>query len=168
LFKAGASYEGGHPGLLGRHGKGDLTIWPERVEFVSRKVRFAIPLNTVTDVELGEAQRGVLRGAAISYNVAFQALTPMVNLTCQMDGATQRLRFHIHALTLPGESKRAREVLDHLNALRSAFAATEQPASPVRAGDVAGELRELAKLRDEGILTQVEFESSKARLLEKL
>lgn len=40
-----------------------------------------------------------------------------------------------------------------------------QPSQPAPAASVAGELRQLAELRDSGVLTEAEFTAQKTRLL---
>lgn len=44
----------------------------------------------------------------------------------------------------------------------------EQPAAASAEPDVLGQLEQLGKLRDAGVLTDAEFESKKAELLHRL
>jgi hypothetical protein len=168
LYRVGASYEGGHPRFVAKEGRGDLIVWPDRVEFVSGALRFSIPVVDIIGVELGEMQFGLVRSIVGSEARAIQTQTPMVLLSCNINRAAQTLRFHVHgAATIPGESKNARKFLDHLNALKSKFVNDLAPSAARAAAEIDAieRLEKLAQLHSTGVVTTAEFERLKSELL---
>ena len=55
--------------------------------------------------------------------------------------------------------------LQQLEAQQAAAAAPAAPAAPAGGTDIASKLQELAQLRDQGILTQEEFDAAKQKVL---
>lgn len=100
----------------------------------------------------------------------------MAHVTCRIGDHSYELRFHVHALTLPGETQNARKFRGALYTLQPSFAkAVEDTAPALVAGagktppqDVVTLLRQLAELRDGGIITDDEFAQKKAELLSRL
>ncbi|WP_222853778.1 SHOCT domain-containing protein [Fodinicola acaciae] len=71
-------------------------------------------------------------------------------------------------LTVMGQAKKCRELDDRLrvHGIRSKFRV--QPAPAGGGGDIAGQIAQLAALRDQGVLTPQEFDTKKAELLRRL
>ena len=168
LFEVGAAYEGGHPQFV--HGAtGKLLLQQDLLEFKSREVSFTIPISDVVGCELQPQQFSLLRTMFAAEARSLQMETNMAHVTCNIGGLPYELRFHIHgALTIPGESKKARAFRDILYTRQQCFA---RPANEVEApthAAIPAEIRELARLHDDGILTDEEFGRKKAELLARL
>jgi len=144
---------------------------------------------TVDDTWVTIQRKGVLAKATQGWTKGEKRI-PIMSITAvefKKPGATNGyIRF-----TVPGVIERARtrgafdasdenavmfsrSALNAFSAIRDhverviAEGATPTPASPGPAmADVPDQLREFAKLRDEGILTAEEFEAQKAKLLER-
>ncbi len=134
MFQVAATYEGGHP-LEPNKQRGELMVWPDRLEHATRKGSMTVPLSDISGCELRPMQFGLMRSAVGGENRALQAQTPMAFIACTMNGFPCELRFHIHgALTIPGESKKAQEFRDALNAAKfhsARSSAAPTPASPL-------------------------------------
>ncbi|WP_279582871.1 SHOCT domain-containing protein [Fodinicola feengrottensis] len=70
-------------------------------------------------------------------------------------------------MTVMGQAKKCRELEDRLrvHGIRAKFRAK---AAPSGGGDIAGQIAQLAALRDQGVLTQQEFDAKKTELLGRL
>lgn len=192
LFKVTATYEGGHPEFTKKQ-RENITLWPTRLDFGSdRKSLFSIPLDDIGGCELRPMQYSALRSMIGSDNRAIQTQTPMAFIACTISGFPCELRFHIHgAMTIPGESKKARELQDALNAAKFKSSLSSPPGAAVStnpssdmsdsavpsnsatpggtdADIIMGQIRQLAALHSEGILTDDEFSQKKAELLGRL
>ena len=82
------------------------------------------------------------------------------------DENTERsAKFQINgALTIPGEAEKAVEFLNHLLEFKGKF----EGKSTGSVGDPLSRLEKLKKLKDQGVITEAEFEAKKRGLLDQL
>jgi uncharacterized membrane protein YqaE (UPF0057 family) len=172
LKRMNASYEGGHPDHPKKK-NGKLVLWSDRVEFEAGRISFHISLDELTGCELKPYQLGFGRSLSLSDDRSYQTLNSMIHFPCIVGGYSQEPRFHIfQGMTLHGHAASAADFRDALLALRPPFTRSSAPAapSPPTATDIdlATRLRELASLRDDGILTDEEFEAKKVDILARM
>ncbi len=175
IFEETATYEGGHPKFL-KKSRGKLALRADGLEFQSGKSHFVVAIHDVVECDLRPMQFSTLRSIVGGTARAIQTQTPMAHLTCFVEGHEYELRFHIGgALTVPGESENARKFKDALYTLAPSFAtssdasaALPDAASHDDSADITELLRQLAALKAEGILSEEEFVTKKAELLDRL
>jgi hypothetical protein len=82
------------------------------------------------------------------------------------DENTERsAKFQINgAFTIPGEVEKAVEFLNHLLEFKGKF----EGKSTGSVGDPLSRLEKLKKLKDQGVITEAEFEAKKRGLLDQL
>ena len=124
-----------------------VTVWPDRIEFRTPSIwgkkrpddAFeVIPARSITSVTVEKATIGRSKIVVVA------------------SGNTIDLE------VTKGEAAGIREVLA---SLMMGGATPAPPAPPAAPASVAAELKNLAELRDAGVLTDAEFETQKARLL---
>jgi Short C-terminal domain/Bacterial PH domain len=123
-----------------------IRVWPDRIEecepHVARRTDTqAISLQQISEVSLSSG----LVWADISVESTGGRSFTMLGIPKADAGRVKKL------------------VDDAVSAFRTSATA---PADPAQLPDVGGQLRKLADLRDQGVLTQDEFEAQKAKLLE--
>ena len=113
------------------------------------------------------ASRGLLRRKARREEFHYSAITSVQvqeGLIC----AELKVFASGNSATIEGSpmaNTDARKFADHINQRVAAARAPSAPAAQAAAPDLAGQLERLAKLRDQGILTDAEFEAQKQKLL---
>ena len=170
IFKDDAVYEGGHPRFL-KKSRGTLMIWSNRLEFRARKGSFSVSIGDVVGCDLRPMQFGFVRSVVGATDRAVQVSTPMAFVTCNIDGDPYELRFHMVAWTIPGEAENAVKFKDALYTLQPFFAKNPLHGTGSGAADAeatANELRQLAALKTEGVITEQEFTDKKRMLLDRL
>jgi hypothetical protein len=65
-------------------------------------------------------------------------------------------------LTIPGEADRAREILNHLLEFKGNFAHSSPTSDPMT------RLEKLKSLKDQGAISEAEFQAKKSKLLEQM
>ena len=172
-------YKGGHPDLpKAKSGEIRLLLTPEDFQLHptigSQKFwnRLDIPYHDVVDLQIVARQVSTLE--AVVGGLDSRQLNQDNNIhIVYVDGSGNQLRLRLEMLTgitVQGQAKKCRELEDRLRNLgiRDKFRATAAPEAPGGGGDVADQNAKLARLRDQGILNDHEFETKKAQLLDRL
>lgn len=177
LYRVAATYDGGHPAHLKRS-RGDLVLYPDGVEMAARRDPFVISLYEVLGCDLQPAQWGLWRTALSNgKDRALQEQRTVAVVRCYVGGVEYEVRFTIRgALTAPGAARKAQQFKDRLYTLRPGFAtpggqapvAAASPAAPAPGDDIYAQIRKLASLRDDGLVSDDEFSLKKAELLARL
>jgi hypothetical protein len=180
LEKYTVVYKGGHPGLpKSKSGGIQLLLMADEFQLnptmgsKSYWQPVAMSYDRVNDVQIVARQVSTLE--SIVGGMDSKQLNQDNNLHFDYldDGGQQLvLRFEmLTGTTVMGQAKKCREFEDRLRNLgiRGRFrapAAAPDPAAPVT--DIADQIAKLAALRDQGILTDQEFDTKKADLLNRL
>jgi hypothetical protein len=174
VFKVRATYDGGHPEFQDKQ-DGELRLYPERLEFAANKNNFAIQIGDIIGCELKNMHMGGWRTMLGSDNRAVQTQTTVAQVQCNVKGLPYEVRFDVHALTVTGAAENARKFRDALYRFQPSFARPAAPAAspataapPADGDDIPARLRQLATLKEEGVLTKEEFAAKKAELLSRL
>jgi hypothetical protein len=176
-------YKGGHPDLpKAKTGEIRLLLTPEAFQLHptigSQKFwnRLDIPYQDVIDLQIVARQVSTLE--AVVGGLDSRQLNQDNNIhIAYVDGSGNQLTLRFEMLTgitVQGQAKKCRELEDRLRNLgiRDKFRGTPAPATatapPPGNGDIADQIAKLANLRDQGILSDHEFETKKAQLLDRL
>jgi hypothetical protein len=178
-------YKGGHPDLpKAKSGEIRLLLTPEDFQLHptigSQKYwnRLDIPYRDVVDLQIVARQVSTLE--AVVGGLDSHQLNQDNNIhIVYVDGSGNQLTLRFEMLTgitVQGQAKKCRELEDRLRNLgiRDKFRATAGAPSATPGipsgggGDVADQIAKLASLRDQGILSDHEFETKKAQLLDRL
>jgi putative oligomerization/nucleic acid binding protein len=170
-------YKGGHPDLpKAKSGEIRLLLTAEDFQLHptigSQKFwnRLDIPYHDVLDLQIVARQVGTLE--AVVGGLDSRQLNQDNNIhIVYVDGSGNQLKLRFEMLTgitVQGQAKKCRELEDRLRNLgiRDKFRGTGAPMPTT--GDLADQIAKLASLRDQGILTEHEFETKKVQLLDRL
>lgn len=170
------TYKGGLASLpKPKIGKITLEVLPDRFRLtagnnVAQKFweSLEIPYTAVTSVEL--ADRNVSTFEALAGGLQSRQLNQRNNIWFEFAAAGGSVRLRVEMLTgvtVMGQAKKAAEFDDLLRShqVRRRFGGAPAQAQPGAPASVADELAKLAAMRDQGILTDAEFQAQKARLL---
>lgn len=172
-------YRGGHPDLPKPKAGGiRLLVTPKEFVFEpttgSRKFwpRLSVPYERVSDVSIVARQVSTFEGIAGGLNSRQLNQDNNIHLAyTEPDGTGRLLRFEmLTGVTVMGQARKCTEFEDRLRNLgiRDQFATADSGASPEPSSDIPGQIAQLAKLRDQGVLTQDEFDVKKKDLLDRL
>jgi len=150
-----------------KHAVGSIVFYQKQTEFkvaLSQKRSFAIPNTSITDVTF-EGKDEVIQQRTITRNILLagkskqQAVKDTYMNIALTDG--QQVTFHIKDKSpLELKAKLANVVLQVKQGKPVAM-----PVETTSQGSVADELTQLAKLKEQGILTETEFVAKKKQLL---
>jgi hypothetical protein len=177
-------YKGGHPDLpKAKTGEIRLLLTPEEFQLHptigSQKFwnRLDIPYHDVIDLQIVARQVSTLEAVVGGLDSRQLNQDNNIHIVC-VDGSGNQLTLRFEMLTgitVQGQAKKCRELEDRLGNLgiRNKFRGTPAPPAappggPSGSGDVADQIAKLASLRDQGILSEHEFETKKAQLLDRL
>jgi len=178
VFFQSASYRGGIQGYVDDAKEkfdtnGFAFILSHSFTFYNQKFSWKLPYERITEADLGFFQLGGVRGfLAFGENGRqLQQTKNTLELTYFDEQGTQRTaKFEIHgALTIMGSAVKAREFLNHLFEFKDQFSrkdASSQIANNF--SDPLVKLEKLKKLKDQGVITELEFEMKKSELLKQL
>jgi hypothetical protein len=129
-----------------------------------------IPYDRVKGLSIEQRQVGTFEGLAGGLNSRQLNQPNNIHLIYATGGPELLLRLEmISGVTVMGQAKKCQELEDLLRTrqVRDRFAATLPPASAMGNG-IPEQIARLAKLRDEGILTDEQFEGKKLELLARM
>ena len=168
-------YKGGLPGLPKAKVSGIMmAIWPDRIHFepTASSKKFwqplTVPLTAVSDLQVVTRQVGTGE-ALLSGSRGTRSLEQDNNIHLHYtDPSGQAFVLRVEMLTgvtVTGQAKKCAEMLDliQVNNLRQHFAT--RPIQDAQPSGIAEEIRRLAELHAQGVLSDDEFAVAKARLL---
>jgi hypothetical protein len=167
VFNQWATYRGGvagYPSAASSYGM--AVVLSKSFAFYDNQMTVKIPYTKVLEVKLDNFQVGAVRGALAAGAVALQ-LQQTQNILCirykDEKGVEREARFQINgSATIPGEAERARELLNYLLEFKGNFAATNAALDPM------AKLEKLKALKDQGVISEAEFQAKKSKLLEQM
>lgn len=129
----------------------------------------AIPYSETSGVEIVE--RNVSTFEALAGGINSRQLNQKNNIHITFSGSAGPVQLRLEMLsgvTVMGQAKKCAEFEDRLRNfhIREQFSSSLASAPPASTGNLADELGKLASLREQGLLSEEEFISAKARLLE--
>jgi len=184
LIRYEVTYKGGHPDFQLEKKKNPyilLDIMPDRFSFLPKPqsenwfTGFDIPYNQVVSLEIVERvisnAEMLMSSSSNNSDLRQKNVIEIKYLDENNDEYVVRNEM-LTGLTVMGQAKVCQEMIDLLRTkgLMKQFRGTEsKSAANVSSGDdVLGQIEKLAKLKEQGILTEEEFAQKKAALLEKL
>lgn len=182
LIRYEVTYHGGHPDFqLGKKKSPYilLDIMPDRFSFLAKPqsedwfTGFEIFYNQVVSLEIVErtiSNAEVFLGGGDNPNQHQKNVMEIKYIDEAKDEYVVRCEM-LTGLTIMGQAKVCQEMLDLLRTkgVMKQFRGTESKAAANNSSeDVLGQIEKLAKLKEQGILTEEEFAQKKAALLEKL
>jgi len=179
--QVGAKYLGGMPGVNAKDGiDGVLGVAVDGIEFDDHRKKddLGIPFASILSVELAVLQANIRQAFQedVQATIARTTLTPVVVFHCLTDAGRSEVRFYVTdgagsfaRLSAAGLANQAQNAIAFRDAvLEHEFEFAEAEPAPARGSTIAQTLRELAELRDEGIVTLDEFNEKKRQLLDRL
>lgn len=183
LIRYEVTYQGGHPDFqLGKKKSPYilLDIMPDRFIFLAKPqsedwfTGFEIPYNRVISLEIVErtiSNAEVLLGGANNPNQQQKNVLEIKYLDENGDEFVVRNEM-LTGTTIMGQARVCQEMLDLLRTkgIMKQFKGAESTQAGNSSGgnDILSQIEKLAKLKEQGILTEEEFASKKAALLEQL
>lgn len=169
VFQQSASYLGGikgHPEKTNYTGQ--VLILDTSFAFYDHNITWKVEYARVVKVELGLFQMGETRALWASGDVGrqLQQTKNTLELYCLDSNGTERCaKFQIHgAATIQGEAVNAQQVLNHLLEFKDQFIG--KSADNITSS--FSKLEKLKKLKDEGVISESEFNDKKAKFLEEI
>lgn len=169
-------YRGGLPELLkAKAGKIEMEIYSDRflLKPTSGSKKFwnelAIPYNETSSVEIVERNVSTFEAVAGGLNSRQLNQKNNIHIIFSRPTGTVELRLEmLTGVTVMGQAKKCAEFEDRLRNLsvREQFLSSPEKSQSTSAGNIADELGKLANLKEQGLLSEEEFISAKARLLE--
>lgn len=164
-----ATYKGGIRGYPNSaQSSGFAFVIDHSFVFYDKDISFKVLYEQVKEAKLDFFQLGGVRGILGLGDVGrqLQQTKNILELSYLDDENTERsAKFQINgALTIPGEAERAVEFLNYLLEFKGKFMSKST-------GDIAdplSRLEKLKKLKDQGVITESEFEGKKRGLLDQL
>jgi hypothetical protein len=92
---------------------------------------------------------------------------PGIKITLR-DGSSLDLAIMHKPLAFIGSNKNVVARDEAFRVLQNAISVAASASVPISSSDISDQLRTLAKLRDEGLITNTDFETKKAELLDRL
>ena len=166
VFNQWATYRGGvagYPSAASSYGM--AVVLSKSFAFYDNQVTVKIPYANVLEIKLDNFQVGAVRGVLASGAVALQ-LQQTQNILCirykDEKGVEREARFQVNgSATIPGEAERARELLNYLLEFKGNFASNA-------ASDPIARLEKLKALKDQGVISEAEFQAKKSKLLAQM
>lgn len=171
VFQQSASYRGGIPDYPSSADKpGRLYVLENAIIFQDEQIGWNTPYNQVLKAELDLYQLPASRAFLAGGDQArmLQQVKNTVAITyLDQENIERTVKIQIHgALTIPGEAGKAQEFLNYLLNFKGSFLKKEETSvNPV---DPLMLLKKLKELKDNGIITEAEFEQKKKDLLDKI
>lgn len=183
LIRYEVTYQGGHPDFqLGKKNSPYilLDIMPDKFSFLAKPqsedwfTGFEIPYNRVISLEVVErtiSNAEVLLGGANNPNQHQKNILEIKYLDENGDEFVVRNEM-LTGITIMGQARVCQEMLDLLRTkgIMKQFRETENKQAGNASGgnDILSQIEKLAKLKEQGILTEEEFANKKTALLEQL
>jgi hypothetical protein len=170
-------YRGGHPDYPKPKVSGlNFGLYPDRFEVQPTKAAkkwfhgLRIPYDQVSDVQIVARQVSSVEGMLGGLNSRQLNQDNNIHITYDEGGRQLVLRLEmLTGVTVMGQAKKCREFEDRLRNL----GIHDQFIKPLSttagaASDLPGQIAKLAELRDQGVLTEEEFQAKKAELLSRM
>jgi hypothetical protein len=172
VFQQLASYRGGLPGYPSSTDKpGRAYILGDSIIFHDEQISWHIAYNKVIGAELDFFQLRGSRAFFAGGNVGrmLQEVKNTVAVTyLDTENIERTVKFQIHgAATIPGEGVKAQEFLNHLLDFKKSFLKKEE-VSAANQNDPLSTLKKLKELKDQGVISESEFEAKKQSILQQL
>jgi hypothetical protein len=172
IFQQLASYRGGISGFPTSADKpGKAYVFNDVIVFHDNNIGWITPYNRVIKVELDFFQLRGSRAFLASPNLGrmLQEVKNTIAVTYLDDeDIEQVIKFQIHgAATIPGEGVKAQEFLNYLLQFKKSFL-KEEVISSANLDDPLTVLKKLKELKDQGIISDSEFEAKKQSILKRL
>ena len=184
LIRYEVTYIGGHPNFqLGKKKRPFilLDIMPDRFSFLAKPqsedwfTGFEIPYNKVISLDIVERvitnEKMLLSSGKNNSDLKQKNVMEIKYLDENGDEYVVRNEM-LTGFTVMGQARVCQEMLDLLRTkgIMKQFRGTEsnKPDNASGSDDILGQIEKLAKLKDQGILTEEEFNQKKSILLEKL
>lgn len=169
VFYQTATYKGGVRGYPNAsQNPGVAFVLDHSFAFYDNQVLCKLAYERIIEVKLDFFEMGGVRGFLASGDVGRQLQQTKNTLElCYLDDQnTERsARFQINgALTIAGEAEKAREFINYLLEFKGQFASKSGNTQ----SDPISKLEKLKKLRDQGLITESEFDEKKRKLLDLL
>ena len=173
-------YVGGHPDRTKSYQSGSLEIYDDKLQYITafkREVLFVIAHRDVANVEQyteGEIKKKFSAGKAIAGGLLFGALGAAGGFLLGKEKDARNFFLKIDAkysgqdieVFLSGKQKNVQQSLNTIKgALVCSRAETTSTAQSDNHTNVSNKIRELAKLKEEGLITEAEFEAKKKQIL---
>ncbi len=168
-FQQMASYRGGVRGYPNSaKSAGQAFILSNSLAFYDSSMTCKIYYKQLIDARLDFFQMGGVRGVIALGDVGRQLQqTKNILDLCYLDdeGTERNAKFQIHgALSIPGEAEKATEFLNHILEFKGQFLNRFSSSS----SDPLFKLEKLQKLKDQGVITDFEFQEKKRKILDQL
>ena len=169
VFYQMATYKGGVRGYPNAsQNSGFAFVLDHSFAFYDNQVLWKVAYERIIEAKLDFFQMGGVRGFLASGDVGRQLQQTKNTLElCYLDDEnTERsAKFQIHgAMTIAGEAEKAMEFLNYLLEFKGEFASK----SANDQSDPIFKLEKLKKLREQGLITESEFDDKKRKLLDLL
>jgi len=169
IFHQMASYRGGVKGYPNSSKNAGLAyVLDQSFVFHDSLIAFKLPHDRIIEAKLDFFQMGGTRGFLASGDVGRQLQQTKNTLDLYYldeEGTERNAKFQIHgAATIYGEAGRATEFLNQLLEFKGSFLDRSQNNQ----SDPISKLEKLKKLKEQGIITDSEFETKKKQLLDQL
>ncbi|MEG4242626.1 SHOCT domain-containing protein [Microcoleus sp. MON2_D6] len=169
VFYQTATYKGGVRGYPNAsQNPGFAFVLDYSFAFYDNQVLCKLAYERIIEAKLDFFEMSGVRGFLASGDVGRQLQQTKNTLElCYLDDEnTERsARFQIHgALTIAGEAEKAREFINYLLEFKGQFASKSGNTQ----SDPISKLEKLKKLRDQGLITESEFDDKKRKLLDLL
>lgn len=169
VFYQMATYRGGVRGYPNSaQSSGFAFVLNHSFVFYDEDMSFKVLYERVIEAKLDFFQLGGVRGFLAAGDVGrqLQQTKNILELSYVDDENTERsAKFQMNgALTIPGEAQKAVEFLNHLLEFKGKF----EGKSTGSIADPVSKLEKLKKLKDQGVITELEFEAKKRELLDQL
>jgi hypothetical protein len=169
VFSQIATYRGGVRGYPNSAQSSGLAfVLDHSFVFYDKDMSFKVLYEAVIEAKLDFFELGGVRGFLALGDVGRQLQQTKNTLELSYldgDNTERSAKFQINgALTIPGEAEKAREFLNHLLEFKGQFLGY----SSRNLSDPISKIEKLKKLRDQGAISDDEFEAKKSKLLEQL
>lgn len=177
IKKYGIIYLGGHPDYpKSKVGEIEFNIFNDRFELVETIGTqkwfkgFVIPYSKISDFQVVQRQVGTFEGIVGGIDSHQLNQANNINITYVDDGNEIILRVEmLSGITVMGQAKKCLELQDllRINHISEQFK-QKQPQSTSGNDDIPSQIKKLSELKEQGILTEEEFNSKKTELLSRL
>ncbi|WP_414571468.1 SHOCT domain-containing protein [Nostoc sp. CCY 9925] len=169
VFSQIATYRGGVRGYPNSAQSCGLAfVLDHSFVFYDKDMYFKVLYERVIEAKLDFFELGGVRGFLALGDVGRQLQQTKNTLELSYldgDNTERSTKFQINdALTIPGEAEKAREFLNYLLEFKGQFLSY----SSQNLSDPLSKIEKLKKLRDQGAISEDEFEAKKRKLLEQL
>lgn len=171
-FNQFATYQGGIKGFPDlSEDQGVIYLLDDTFAYFDSKIKFMLQYKQIIDVSLGSFQMEALRSMLTLGDVGRQLQETKNTLVLNyVDGHNieRQAKFRVNgALTIPGESEKAHELMRHLLEYKIQFK-RQSKNSELQEFDPVSSLENLHEMKKRGLINDIEFESKKSDILSRI